>query len=154
MSTQLLSAPISPSASAASSLPSASRVAGALTVIARVVLGLPLLISGANGLFHFFPDPQVVLPHNAEVFMTGLAATGYMFALIAATQFVVGILLIANRFVPLALALLAPFIVNSVAFHTLLEPSGRVPAYALLALELALAWRYRAAFAPMLRSRA
>jgi hypothetical protein len=52
--------------------------------------------------------------------------------------------------VPLALALLAPFIVNSVAFHSFLEPSGRPIAFTLLALEVYLAWTYRKAYHDML----
>jgi hypothetical protein len=73
-----------------------------------------------------------------------------MMPLIFGTQFIVGTLLLANRFVPLALALLAPFIVNSVAFHSFLEPSGRPIALTLLALEVYLAWTYRKAYHDML----
>jgi len=50
---------------------------------------------------------------------------------------------------PLALALLAPFVVNSVAFHALLERSGLPVAVAVLALLLYLAWAYRKAYGPM-----
>jgi hypothetical protein len=63
-------------------------------------------------------------------------------------------LLLANRFVPLALALLAPVLVNIVLFHGFLAPSGSGPGLVLLALELYLAWSYRAAFRPMLAARA
>jgi hypothetical protein len=52
--------------------------------------------------------------------------------------------------VPLALALLAPFIVNSVAFHSFLEPSGRPIALTLLVLEVYLTWTYRKAYHGML----
>ena len=82
-----------------------------------------------------------------------LVNTGYMMQLIGATHLVVGILLLANRFVPLAPALFAPFIVNSMAFHLFLEPSGLVIAIVFLAFELYLAWVYRAAFRPMLAAR-
>jgi hypothetical protein len=60
------------------------------------------------------------------------------------------VLLVVNRFVPLALALIAPFILNSVAFHWFLEPGGRIPSLVFLAFELGLAWAYREAFKPML----
>jgi hypothetical protein len=65
----------------------------------------------------------------------------------------VGVLLLVNRFVPLALALFAPFMVNSIAFHIFLEHSGLPMAAVFLALELYLAWSYRAAFRPMLAAR-
>jgi hypothetical protein len=66
------------------------------------------------------------------------------------TQFIVGTLLLTNRFVPLALALQAPFVVNSVAFHAFLERSGLPIAFAVLVLEIYLAWAYRKAYRAML----
>ncbi len=69
-------------------------------------------------------------------FLGALIQTGYMTQLIAATHLVVGVLLLANRFVPLAIALFAPFIVNSIAFHSVLERSGLPMAMVFLALEL------------------
>ena len=66
-----------------------------------------------------------------------------MMPLIFGTQLIVGTLLLANRFVPLTLALLAAFVVNSVAFHAFLERSGLPVAFAVLALEVYLPWVYR-----------
>jgi hypothetical protein len=79
-------------------------------------------------------------------------AGGYVFPLIKTIEVVAGAALLANRFVPLALTLLAPIIVNIAAFHFLLAPSYAMPVV-LLVLELYLAWRHRAAFLPMLRAR-
>jgi hypothetical protein len=76
-----------------------------------------------------------------------------MMQLIGTTQLIVGVLLLVNRFVPLALALLAPFLVNSVAFHIFLEPSGLPMTMIFVALEVYLAWAYRNAFRPMLAAR-
>jgi hypothetical protein len=64
-----------------------------------------------------------------------------------------GLLLLGGRFVPLALAVLAPIVINIVGFHMILAPSGLPLALAVLAAELYVAWTYRAAFAPMLRAR-
>src|SRR5690606_6675491 len=86
-------------------------------------------------------------------FAGALAETGYMLQLIAVTHLIVGGLLVLNRFVPLALALFAPFIVNSIAFHAFLERSGLPMAFVFLALELYLVWVYRHAFRPMLAAR-
>ena len=66
---------------------------------------------------------------------------------------VAGTLLLINRFVPLALSLFAPFVVNSLAFHIFLEHSGLPMAAVFAGLELYLAWTYRAAFRPMLAAR-
>ena len=60
----------------------------------------------------------------------------------------------SNRFVPLALTLLAPVLVNIVAFHALLAHGEAIALpLSLTALEIYLAWSYREAFAPMLRAR-
>lgn len=124
-----------------------------LPIIARILLGLPLLVFGLNGFLNFIPQPDTPLPEAAVAFAGALVATGYMMQLIAVTHLVVGALLLANRFVPLALALFAPFIVNSVAFHIFLERSGLGVACVFLAVELYLAWAYRDAFKPMLAAR-
>jgi uncharacterized membrane protein YphA (DoxX/SURF4 family) len=124
-----------------------------LPTAARIVMGLPFFVSGLNGFLGFLPQPSPVLPEGATAFAGALVKTGYMMPLIFGTQLIVGALLLANRFVPLALALIAPFIVNAVAFHVFLEPSGRPIALAFLALEIYLAWAYRKAFGPMLAMR-
>ena len=122
-------------------------------VIARFVLGLPLLVFGLNGFLNFIPPPPHPLPAAAAAFAGALFNSGYMMQHIGGTQLIVGVLLVANRFVPLALALFAPFIVNSIAFHACLEHSGLPMAAVFLALELYLAWAYRQAFQPMLAAR-
>jgi hypothetical protein len=125
-----------------------------LPAIARVLLGAPLVVFGLNGFLEFIPPPPTPLPEGAMAFLGALVETGYMMPLIAVTHLTVGVLLLVNRFVPLALALFAPFIVNSIAFHSVLEPSGLPMAIGFLALELYLAWKYRDAYRPMLEARA
>jgi uncharacterized membrane protein YphA (DoxX/SURF4 family) len=123
-----------------------------LPTVGRLLLGLPLVLFGLMGLFHPMPTPPE-LPEGARAFSRALQESGYMMQLIACTQVVCGALLVVNRFVPLALAVLAPFFVNSMAFHLCLEHSGLPFAAVFTALEIALAWAYRGAFAPMLRAR-
>jgi hypothetical protein len=125
-----------------------------LPVVARILLGLPLLVFGLNGFLNFIPPPSTPMPEGAAAFAGALMATGYMMQLIACTLLTVGFLLVINRFVPLALVLFAPFIVNSIAFHVFLERSGLVIAGVFLALELYLAWVYRAAYRPLLTAKA
>ena len=76
-----------------------------------------------------------------------------MLQLIFITQFLVGAMLLSNRFVPLALALFAPFIVNAMAFHLFLEHTGLPIAAIFLLLELYLAWKYRNAYVTMLAAK-
>jgi uncharacterized membrane protein YphA (DoxX/SURF4 family) len=124
-----------------------------LPTIARILLGLPLTIFGLNLFLHFIPEPQTPMPEKVTAFVGALVKSGYMMQLIGVTQLVVGVLLLVNRFVPLALALLAPFLVNSAAFHVFLEPSGLPMVMIFVALEVYLAWAYRNAFRPMLAAR-
>ena len=86
-------------------------------------------------------------------FAGALLRSGYMFPLIKGTEVAVGALLLANRFVPLALVVIAPVIVNIFAFHAFLAPSGVVLASVLAALEIALAWAHRSAYRPLLAAR-
>ncbi|HWB02128.1 MAG TPA: DoxX family membrane protein [Verrucomicrobiales bacterium] len=124
-----------------------------IPAIARILLGLPLVVFGLNMFLNFIPQPDKPMPAKVVAFMTALMDSGYMMQLIGATLLVSGVLLVTNLFVPLALALFAPFILNSIAFHVFLEPSGLPMAGVFLALELYLAWAYRNAFRPMLAAK-
>jgi uncharacterized membrane protein YphA (DoxX/SURF4 family) len=116
---------------------------------ARVLLGLVFFVCGLDGFLHFIPQPTEPPSEAALAFAIGLVKSGYMFPLIKGTEVVVGALLLANRFVPLALVLIAPVIVNIFAFHAFLAPSGVVLAGVLVALELYLAWVHRSVYRPL-----
>jgi uncharacterized membrane protein YphA (DoxX/SURF4 family) len=119
--------------------------------VSRTLLGLAFLVFGLNGFLQFLPMPPPA--DAARPFLEGLAASGYMLALIKGTEVVVGVLLLANRFVPLALVVLAPVMVNIVAFHLFLTPPQTLGMpLLLLGLHLSLAWVHRAAYAPLLRA--
>lgn len=120
-----------------------------LPTAARLIQGAAFFTFGLNGFLHFLPMPPA--PAAAAGFMGALAATGYMFPLIKGTEVLTGLLLLSNRYVPLALTLIAPVLVNILAFHAFLAPGGLALPVVLLATELYLAWTYRAAFAPMLQ---
>ena len=120
------------------------------TAILQRLLGFIFLAFGLNGFVQFIP--QMPMPNKALEFFIGLAATHYMLPLLFITQAVSGALLIVGLFVPLALALLAPVIVNIFLFHVFLAPAGLPVALIVVALELYLAWAYRDVFAPMLRA--
>ncbi len=124
-----------------------------LPTIGRVLMGLVFLVTGLNGFLNFLPPPKTPMPPGAIAFAGAMLKTGYLFHLVAGTQLLVGALLLANRFVPLALALIAPVVVNIFAFHAFLAPSGLGLAAVVAALEVYLAWAYREAYRPMLALR-
>lgn len=121
-----------------------------LAALPRVLFGAILLLSGIAGLLHLAPLPQLEGP--AGLYMTGLSGT-YLLTLVKLTEVFAGVLLLANRLVPLALVVIAPVLVNIVAFHLFYAPSGLPVPVLLIAAELSLAWRHRAAFAPMFAAR-
>src|SRR5438876_10334451 len=82
---------------------------------ARLFLGLVFTVFGLNFFLHFLPTPP--LTPRAGAFAGALFATGYLFPLLKITEVVAGLLLLSNRFVPLALAVLAPVVINVVGFH-------------------------------------
>jgi putative oxidoreductase len=91
------------------------------STIARYLAGIIFLVFGLNGFLHFIPLPP---PSGvAGQFMGALYASHYLWVIFA-FQVVAAILLLANRYVPLAVAVLAPVIVNILVFHALMAPSG------------------------------
>jgi putative oxidoreductase len=121
-----------------------------VSVIARYLAGVIFLVFGLNGFLHFIPLPP---PEGvAGQFMGALFVSHYL-AVIFAVQVIAAVLLLVNRYVPLALAALAPVIVNILCFHALMAPSG-LP----LALVVAVLWALvfidvRPAFAGLFQAR-
>jgi uncharacterized membrane protein YphA (DoxX/SURF4 family) len=140
------------------SIPAVPRATGAISryapTTARVLLGLAFFVFGLDGFLNFVPKPDPsTMPAGSLAFATALMATGYMFPLIKSTEVLVGALLLANRFVPLALVLLAPVVVNIVLFHAFLSPSGTGIAIFVAALQIFLAWTNRRAYRPLFAPR-
>ena len=120
-----------------------------LTVIARILLGIIFVVFGSNAFLHFIPmppPPQGLAGDYVRVFI----ASGYAYV-VAILQIVGGLLLLIGRFVPLGLTILGAIVVNILIFHALMAPEGFPPAIVVTVLELFLVWRYREAFAGLLR---
>ena len=120
-------------------------------VAARVLLALPLLVFGLDGFFAFLP--RDIYPEHgarAEAFLNALVGSGYAWPLIKTTEVLVALALLSGRFVPLALVIFAPVLVNIVGFHLTMEREGTGLAFTLAALTGVLAWSYRASFRPLL----
>ncbi len=121
------------------------------TIILRILLGLMFLVFGLNGFLNFMPAPKD-MPADQMAILGSLMKAGYM-DVVSGTEILVGVLLLLNRFVPLALALLAPVIVGILTYHIYLAPASIGPGMVVLVMELFLAWAYRSAFRPMLKMR-
>jgi putative oxidoreductase len=121
-----------------------------VSTIARYLAGLIFLVFGLNGFLSFIhlQPPEGI----AAQFMGTLYASHYL-RVIFAFQVIPGILLLANRFVPLALAMLAPIIVNILTFHALMAPSGLPLALFVAVLWVAVFFDVRGAFAGLFQPR-
>lgn len=121
-----------------------------VSVIGRYLAGVIFLVFGLNGFLHFIPMPP---PSGvAGQFMGALFVSHYL-TVIFAVQIIAGLLLLINRYVPLALATLAPVIVNILCFHTFMAPSG-LPLALFVTVLWALAFiNVRPAFALLFKSR-
>ncbi len=112
-----------------------------LPLVARVLLGFVMFASGLAGLFNLVPVPPD-LPERLVTFNNGLMASGYFMTLLKLTETLCGLMLLSGFFVPLALVVLAPVILNIFLVHAFMAPSG-VP----LAVILGLLMIYLAFFA-------
>jgi len=122
-----------------------------LPTTARVLLGLVMVLTGLNKIFWFAPMPHMSPALTA--FMGALKETGYFLPFIGIVESTGGALLLVNRFVPLAITILAAVLVNILAVHTFLDARGFLIALILIALDVYLAWVYRDAFRPMFEGR-
>src|SRR5258706_14219254 len=92
------------------------------SLIAQYLAGVIFLVFGLNGFLNVIPMPP---PEGiAEQFMGALYASHYL-VVIFAFQIIAAVLLLVNRYVPLAAAVPAPVIVNTLSFHALIGPTGR-----------------------------
>lgn len=107
-----------------------------IPVIARMLLGFVFL---GSGIAFFFTTPPPLEGAMAD-FFKGMTATGYFFYLLKGTEIVCGLLLMLGIFVPLALVVLAPVILNIFLVHLFMAPDGLILATILGGLEIYLAF--------------
>jgi putative oxidoreductase len=120
-------------------------------VIARSLLGLIFLVFGLNGFLHFIPAPPPP-PGTAGQFIGALFVSNYL-VVVFLLQLVSAVLLLVNRYVPLALTLLAPIIVNILLFHVLMAPTGLFNAIVATVLWIVTFFSVRSAFAGLWQPR-
>jgi hypothetical protein len=116
------------------------------TTAARIVLGLLFILAGASG-FALINNPPP-MPGLAGAFQDVFFKSHWVL-FVDAVQVVAGVLLLANRFVPVGLMMLAAVIFNILVFHITMMPSGIVPGLIALLLWFVVARQYRSLFAPL-----
>jgi uncharacterized membrane protein YphA (DoxX/SURF4 family) len=120
-------------------------------LISRILLGLVFVVFGLNGFLNFIKGP---LPSGvAGQFLGALMQSHFVFVL-SAVELAGGALLLANRYVPLALVLLGPVIVNIFFYHLLMDRSGLIIAIVVIILWGLVALRHRQYFSGLFVQRA
>ena len=114
-----------------------------VSLLSRLLLGLIFLVFGLNGFLNFIPMPPPT--GVAAQYMGALFVSHYLVAIFL-LQLIAGGLLLANRFVPIALVLLGPVVVNILLFHALMAPAGLPLAVIVTALWLTVFFGVRRAF--------
>jgi putative oxidoreductase len=121
------------------------------SLIARLLLGALMVFAGSNHLFNFLPK-QPMPPGVAGQFLGAMITTGYMY-IVAVCEVIPGLLLLVNRFVPLALVVLGPVIVNIFIVNLLMAPKALPIAVLVVILWVLAVWPVRSVFLPLLRPR-
>ena len=120
--------------------------------VARLLLGLVFAAAGLSG-FLLISHPPAQPPGLAGEFQD-VFFRSYWVLFVDAVELIAGILLLTNRYVPLALTMLAAVIANIIVFHVTMQPMGLPVAAIVTALWVILASQYRASFAPLLEQKA
>ncbi|MEP6703322.1 MAG: DoxX family protein [Acidobacteriota bacterium] len=120
-------------------------------IIVRTLMGLLFLFASVTYflmVMGVFPTPP--MEGAVKTFNEGLAASGYFFTLLKITEFVCAILLLTGRFVPLALVILSPIIINIFFVSLFLDRTALPVGIFVVAANIFLAYCYRDAFKPLL----
>ncbi|MBV8629830.1 MAG: hypothetical protein JOZ83_02825 [Silvibacterium sp.] len=120
-------------------------------IISRILLGITFLFFGLNGFLHFLPAQ---LPPGLAGQFTGAMFQSHYDLVVSGIQVVSALLLLVNRYVPFALTILGPVIVNILLFHFLLFPMGWQPGVVCAILWIILFIRYRRYFSGIFVQRA
>ena len=114
-------------------------------LVARILVGLLFAFAGAVDFFITTPPP---VPGLAGTFNQAFFQSHWILFL-ACAQIAIGVLLLINRYVPVALIMLAAFLYNSFGFHITMAQSGLWAPIVVTSLSLLIAWPYRALFKPI-----
>ncbi|TDP60279.1 DoxX family membrane protein [Flavobacterium dankookense] len=117
------------------------------TKIARIVLGLMLLVFGANKFLYFIPMEAPT--GSAGEFMNSLNTTGYIFPVVGILEVIIGVMLLLKKWVAFALILLAPISINILLFHLFLDIPGLLFALLIVVINSILIYKHWQQYKPL-----
>ena len=122
-----------------------------VSMIARILLALIFLVFGMNHYLNFIPTGPMPAGMAGQFF--GVLMTSHYIHVVAFFEVVPALLLVFNRYVPLALVVLGPVIVNIFLTGLLIATMALPMSIFLMVLWLLAAWRVRSAFLPLLQQK-
>jgi putative oxidoreductase len=118
-------------------------------IIVRLLLGVAFVVFGLNILHPFMPMPPMPEGTPTAQFMAVMGPSYYM-ALVGFFQLVGGLMVLSGRLAPLGLTILAPILINILAFHVLLDQGNGIGGGIVFSiLEIFLIYAYRNHFASL-----
>ncbi len=120
-------------------------------IIVRVLMGLLFIFGSVAYFLKLGGEPQ--MEGNLKTYFDGLNASVYFLPLLKITELVCGIALVAGRYLPLALVILAPIIINILFVHIFLVRTGLPVTIFLVLANLFLAYANRDKFKPLLEAK-
>ena len=118
-------------------------------LISRILLGLIFVFFGLNAFFNFLHAP---MPTGLAGQFIGALYTSHFYVVPFGFQIIGGLLLLSGRFVPLALVILAPILVNILTFHLTMAP-GILPGLVCTVLWFIIFAGHRSSFAGILSAK-
>src|SRR5882762_7301642 len=113
-------------------------------LIARLLLGLIMVVFGLNGFLNFLSMGP--MPTGLAGQFIGALFQSHFYYVVAAVQIIGGLLLLVNRFVPLALVLLGAVIANIFFYHLFMNLAGMPLAIVVIVLWFIVFYRHRQYF--------
>ncbi|MFB1003077.1 MAG: DoxX family protein [Bacteroidia bacterium] len=118
------------------------------TMIIRILVGLMMVIFGANKFLNFMPQPTEV-PEQMGVLMGLLMSSPFM-SIVGVLEVLGGLGLLLNKFVPLSLTVLIAILLNAALFHLFFDPANVIGAAVFLVLSLVLVYGHKDRFSNLL----
>jgi putative oxidoreductase len=117
-------------------------------IIVRILMGLMFLFASVVVLFNLVQQPE--LKGTAKIFMEGMLATRYLLPLIKITELLCALAFLSGFFVPLAVVVIFPIVVNILFYNAFVMPEGLPVAILIFLADLFLAYAYRKHYQPLL----
>ncbi len=122
-----------------------------VSLVLRVLLGIALVVFGANKFFGFIAP--LSLPAEAEFIFSAFLKSGYVLEAVGVVEVLVGVLLLINRYVALALVVLMPISINIILFHLALDPGNVGPGIFVFATNVYLMVLHIGKYKPLLQAK-